>query len=189
MWRKAFKKFEVIWSAYADHFRFFKGCLPQILLSAFLNTLTHSIFTPIPVHVKRIFIIGDFEKNWQVLPFCIHFLSNLYIFIFLTWLISSGSTIFSFSGRYTEWIARINFVAASENSRGEYSENRQDLPFLLFYPWDLYRGVFHCSTMKAFLRQPGHNLDFLCVRQSDTAPFCKNYAKLYFDARLGKGIE
>ena len=33
LWKTAFKKFEVIWSA--------KGCLPQILLGAFLNTLTH----------------------------------------------------------------------------------------------------------------------------------------------------
>ena len=31
-WKTAFKKFEVI---------FFKGCLPQILFGAFLNTLTH----------------------------------------------------------------------------------------------------------------------------------------------------
>ena len=37
MWKTAFKKFEVIWSV----FSFFKGCLPQILLVPFLNTLTH----------------------------------------------------------------------------------------------------------------------------------------------------
>ena len=37
MWKTAFKKFEVIWSV----FPFFKGCLPQILLVPFLNTLTH----------------------------------------------------------------------------------------------------------------------------------------------------
>ena len=29
----------------------------------------------------------------------------------------------------------------------------------------------------------------LCVRQSDAAPFCENYAKLYFDAKhLKKGL-
>ena len=38
------------------------------------------------------------------------------------------------------------------------------------------------------------NLDLLCVRQSDTGCFCKNYAKLYFDTkhlekRLNKGGE
>ena len=27
------------------------------------------------------------------------------------------------------------------------------------------------------------NLDFLRVRQSDAAPFCENYAKLYFDTK------
>ena len=46
LWKAAFKKFEVIWSALVClgkpyHFTFFKGCLPQILLSPFLNTLCH----------------------------------------------------------------------------------------------------------------------------------------------------
>ena len=40
LWKTAFKKLEVIWSG----FKFFKGCLPQILLSRFLNTLTHIIY-------------------------------------------------------------------------------------------------------------------------------------------------
>ena len=36
---------------------------------------------------------------------------------------------------------------------------------------------------------PGHILDLYCVRLSNTAPFCKNYAKLYFDAKhLEKGL-
>ena len=35
----------------------------------------------------------------------------------------------------------------------------------------------------------GPNLDLLCVLQSDAAPFCGNYAKLYFDAKhLEKGL-
>ena len=29
----------------------------------------------------------------------------------------------------------------------------------------------------------GSNLDLLCISQSDSVPFCKNYAKLYFDAK------
>ena len=37
LWKTAFKKFEVIWSA----FKFFKGCLPQTLLDSLLNTLTY----------------------------------------------------------------------------------------------------------------------------------------------------
>ena len=36
---------------------------------------------------------------------------------------------------------------------------------------------------------PGLNLDLLCVRQSETVPFCENYAKFYFDAKnLEKGL-
>ena len=35
----------------------------------------------------------------------------------------------------------------------------------------------------------GPNLDLLCVQQSGAAPFCENYAKLYFDAKhLEKGL-
>ena len=37
---------------------------------------------------------------------------------------------------------------------------------------------------------PGPNLDFLCIWQSDTAPFCENYAKLYFNTNhLEKGLK
>ena len=35
----------------------------------------------------------------------------------------------------------------------------------------------------------GPNLDLLCIQLSNAAPFCKNYAKLYFDAKhLEKGL-
>ena len=35
----------------------------------------------------------------------------------------------------------------------------------------------------------GPNLDLLCARQSDAAPFCENYAKLYFNVKhLQKGV-
>ena len=37
LWKTAFKKFE-------DSFQTFKGCLPQISLGPFLNTLSHIIF-------------------------------------------------------------------------------------------------------------------------------------------------
>ena len=33
------------------------------------------------------------------------------------------------------------------------------------------------------ISENGPNLDLLCVRQSDAAPFCENYAKLYFDTK------
>ena len=32
-------------------------------------------------------------------------------------------------------------------------------------------------------KNPGPNLDLLCVWQSDDALFCENYAKLYFNAK------
>ena len=35
----------------------------------------------------------------------------------------------------------------------------------------------------------GPNLDLLCVWQSDAIPFCKNYAKLYFDANSWDWIQ
>ena len=42
LWKTAFKKFEGVWSALGrpHPFKFFKGCLSQILLGSFLNTLT-----------------------------------------------------------------------------------------------------------------------------------------------------
>ena len=40
LWWTAFKKFEGIWSA---SFKFFKGCLSQILLDPLLNTLSQMI--------------------------------------------------------------------------------------------------------------------------------------------------
>ena len=37
--------------------------------------------------------------------------------------------------------------------------------------------------------QTGHILELYCVRRSNAAPFCKNYAKVYFDAKhLQKGL-
>ena len=40
LWKTVFKKFEVIWYVY-------KGCLPQILLGPFLNTLSHMLLLKI----------------------------------------------------------------------------------------------------------------------------------------------
>ena len=40
-----------------------------------------------------------------------------------------------------------------------------------------------------FINLTGPNLDLLCVQQSNAAPFCENYAKLYFDVKhLEKGL-
>ena len=34
-----------------------------------------------------------------------------------------------------------------------------------------------------FSNLPGHILDLYCIQLSNAAPFCENYAKLYFDAK------
>ena len=39
LWKTAFKRFKVILPVGPCHFNFFKGCLPQILLNPFSNTL------------------------------------------------------------------------------------------------------------------------------------------------------
>ena len=49
--------------------------------------------------------------------------------------------------------------------------------------------VVENSCSGNFTEHPGPNVDLLCVRQSDAAPFCENYAKLYFDVKhLEKGL-
>ena len=47
MWKRAFNKFEGIWSVSSRPypFRIFEGCRPQILLGPFLNTLSDIILT------------------------------------------------------------------------------------------------------------------------------------------------
>ena len=44
------------------------------------------------------------------------------------------------------------------------------------------------------LRWSRPNLDLICIQQSDSGPFCENYAKLYFVAKhlekgLNRGVE
>ena len=40
-----------------------------------------------------------------------------------------------------------------------------------------------------FLLPAGHILDLYCIRLLNAAPFCENYAKLYFDTKhLEKGL-
>ena len=45
LWKTAFKQFEEIWSTWSRPypFKYFEGCLPQILLGPVLNTLSHTI--------------------------------------------------------------------------------------------------------------------------------------------------
>ena len=53
LWKTAFKKFEVMWSASRPyHFKIFKGCLPQMLLGSFLNTMTQMCLTTTTIYIK-----------------------------------------------------------------------------------------------------------------------------------------
>ena len=44
--------------------------------------------------------------------------------------------------------------------------------------------VVICCRRIWFDMSIGPNLDLLCVQQLDATPFCENYAKPYFDAKL-----
>ena len=61
LWKTAFKKFEGIWSA-----KFFKGCLPQILLGPLLNTLSHILFG-LSVHYISVLLSKMRKENAFVL--------------------------------------------------------------------------------------------------------------------------
>ena len=45
------------------------------------------------------------------------------------------------------------------------------------------KSIFSYSYILIPLAQSGHILDLYYVRPSNAAPFCENYAKLYFDAK------
>ena len=53
----SFKKFEGVWSAWSSlyPFKFFKGCLPQVLLGLFLNILFHIVFGIFFVNLQKFF--------------------------------------------------------------------------------------------------------------------------------------
>ena len=50
----------------------------------------------------------------------------------------------------------------------------------------LAKNQIMCQTLENLTPcciKPSPNLDLLCVQQLDAAPFCENYAKLYYDAK------
>ena len=53
-----FKGFEGLWSALGRpyHFTFFKGCLPQISLGPFLNTLSHFSHFQKSLKIKKCYV-------------------------------------------------------------------------------------------------------------------------------------
>ena len=50
----------------------------------------------------------------------------------------------------------------------------------------MFNGFTSYTILQLKWGLAGSNLDLLCIQQLDAAPFCENYAKLYFD---GKHLE
>ena len=58
------------------------------------------------------------------------------------------------------------------------------------HDWRIYPKSIFCFQKGDRFHVPGPNLDLLCIQQSDAAPFCEDYAKLYFDAKHSeKGLD
>ena len=53
-----------------DQVKFFKGCLPQILLGPFLNTLSHFGIV-IPINIKVHLNLIYFEKEKDLVPYSV----------------------------------------------------------------------------------------------------------------------
>ena len=53
-----------------DQVKFFKGCLPQILLGPFLNTLSH-FGTVIPINIKVHLNLIHFGKEKDLVPYSV----------------------------------------------------------------------------------------------------------------------
>ena len=69
------------------HFILFKGCLPQILLGPFMNTLTHLLHYFIEIHFMPLvpsIPLENMEQKWAIPPFC-NFLKNFVISTFYLW--------------------------------------------------------------------------------------------------------
>ena len=72
MWKTAFEKLwiDMISLGRPYHFKFFKGCLPRILLGPFLYTLTHMFACPHPFRASVPRNFNSFlctAKQWPVL--------------------------------------------------------------------------------------------------------------------------
>ena len=98
----------------------------------------------------------------------------------------SIEVVFGNCAPFTDYISEINNTQvdnAKDNDKVmlmynllEYSDNYSKTSGSL---WQCYRGE----------PSSGPDLDLSCVWQLDVAPFCENYAKLYFDAKhLEKGL-
>ena len=80
MWKTAFKEFAGVWSALGRPypFMFFKGCLPQILIAPFLNTLPKYLLILVITSVIFFYL---FQPNVPFLYFLktenLHFLTFL----------------------------------------------------------------------------------------------------------------
>ena len=74
MWKTAFTKFEMIF-----HFKFFKGFFPQILLSTFLNTLSHMFRSKAKYSLFR-----TVNEIWRCVWYFVFFVNMFHFLIVLT---------------------------------------------------------------------------------------------------------
>ena len=90
------------------HFKFFKGCLPQILLGLFLNTLTH---------------ISLFKKIWMFFIRIVYTLVKLKIGLTVS---SSDTVTWKYSKKWLSW--NINHVMKSTTRWWEVTFQIWNLP-------------------------------------------------------------
>ena len=119
------------------HFKYFKGCLPQILLGPFLNTLTH-IF-----HQKK--VLKEYEKYFL---FTEKSLFVLEIFKFLYFPLPS----FSHVGHY--WIYTITWLKINPKVHDVIMCLNRNLKANCLTPWEVkvwYLNLVHWYTSKIIL--------------------------------------
>ena len=92
------------------------------------------------------------------------------------------------------WVSRIQKNLTSYLTRKIWYLLLRDY-WLILPKFNFWKGTRHGlhSTLRFFLifpnsrqviYQAGHILDLCCVWLFNTAPFCENYTKVYFDAKL-----
>ena len=100
MWRTAFKKFQGGWSAWSKpySFKFFKCCLPQILLRPFLNTLSQMYYQGprTPLHSP--------QMQQSTTPIHTNFVKHYHWYLRQKWRGRSSETVLEQSS----WLSEVN---------------------------------------------------------------------------------
>ena len=125
MWKRVLKKFEGVWSALSRPypFKFFKGCLLQILLGPFLNTLSHLYLVLEMLEIAFYLTLSAFIISFINIIF--HYCNlNNYFFLHTT---RSGLRSYSKTVTLLYWIV----VSDYSEDFGNYYPLENKLSFLL----------------------------------------------------------